>query len=62
MEERLEQIKNEGLEKIEAVKSVNELEEVRKELTGKKSGLSSWRMSNNFLDTSRAAASRAARL
>ena len=40
MEERLEQIKKEGLEKIEAVKSVNELEEVRKELTGKKSGLS----------------------
>ena len=40
MKERLKQIKTDGLEKIENVKSISELEEVRKELTGKKSGLS----------------------
>lgn len=36
MKEKLEQIKTNGLEKIENVKTIAELEEVRKELTGKK--------------------------
>ncbi len=40
MKEKLEIIKKEGLEKIKEVKNLNELEEVRKELMGKKSGLS----------------------
>ena len=40
MKEKLEQIKISGLEKIENVKNIIELEEVRKELTGKKSELS----------------------
>ena len=40
MKERLEEIKAKGLEKIENVKNITELEEVRKELTGKKSELS----------------------
>ena len=40
MKERLEEIKTSGLEKIEEVKNISELEEVRKELTGKKSELS----------------------
>ena len=40
MKEKLEQIKTKGLEKIENVKTISELEEVRKELTGKKSELS----------------------
>ena len=39
MKEKLEAIKASGLEKIESVKSVAELEEVRKDLTGKKSDL-----------------------
>ena len=40
MKEKLEEIKTKGLEKIKNVKTIAELEEVRKELTGKKSGLS----------------------
>lgn len=40
MEERLEQIKVSGLEKITNAKNTNELEEIRRELTGKKSELS----------------------
>ncbi len=40
MEERLEQIKVSGLEKIANAKNTNELEEIRRELTGKKSELS----------------------
>ena len=40
MKERLEEIKTKGLEKINSVKSITELEEVRKEMTGKKSDLS----------------------
>ena len=40
MKEKLEQIKAEGLKKIEKVQSVSELEDVRKELMGKKSELS----------------------
>lgn len=39
MEEKLEQIKNEGLQKLEQAKTVEELQEVAKEITGKKSGL-----------------------
>ena len=40
MKKRLEEIRIKGLEKIESVKNIIELEEVKKELTGKKSGLS----------------------
>ena len=40
MKERLEEIKSKGLEKITEAKSISELEEVKKELTGKKSELS----------------------
>ncbi len=40
MKEKLEEIKTKGLEKIETAKTLAELEEVRKELTGKKSELS----------------------
>ena len=40
MKEKLEEIRKLGLEKIENAKSVEELQEVRKELTGKKSDLS----------------------
>ena len=40
MKEKLEEIKNVGLKKIENVTNISELEEVRKELTGKKSLLS----------------------
>ena len=40
MKERLEEIKNNGLKEIESVASVEELEEVRKRLTGKKSEFS----------------------
>ena len=40
MKEKLDEILKEGLAKIEAAKDVNELQEVRKELTGKKSDLS----------------------
>ena len=40
MEERLEEIKIKGLKKIENVKNMSELEEVRKEIIGKKSELS----------------------
>ena len=39
MKEKLENIKNNGLEKIEIVKSLSELEEVKKDITGKKSEL-----------------------
>ena len=35
MKEKLEEIKKKGLEKIKNVKTIAELEEVRKELTGK---------------------------
>ena len=38
MKEKLEEIKTKGLEKIGSVKTIPELEEVRKELTGKKRG------------------------
>ena len=40
MKEKLEEIKIKGLEKIESIKSLTELEQVRKDLTGKKSELS----------------------
>ena len=40
MKERLEEIKTKGLEIIENVKNITELEQVRKDLTGKKSELS----------------------
>ncbi|HIV35073.1 MAG TPA: phenylalanine--tRNA ligase subunit alpha [Candidatus Blautia intestinigallinarum] len=40
MRERLEKIQSQGLEKIECAKSVEELQAVRKSLTGKKSELS----------------------
>ena len=40
MKERLEEIKTRGLEKIKNVKNITELEQVRKDLTGKKSELS----------------------
>ncbi len=40
MKEKLEQIQKEGLAKIETTKTVEELQEVRKELLGKKSALS----------------------
>lgn len=39
MKEKLEQIKENGLKKIEAAKTIEELAEVRKDLTGKKSEL-----------------------
>ena len=40
MKERLEEIKTRGLKKIKNVKNITELEQVRKDLTGKKSELS----------------------
>ena len=40
MKEKLEKIKVDGLEKIKSTKTLLELEDVRKELTGKKSELS----------------------
>ncbi len=40
MKEKLEEIKSKGLKKITEAKSISELEEVKKELTGKKSELS----------------------
>ena len=40
MKEKLENIRKNGLEKIELAKDFEELQEVRKELTGKKSELS----------------------
>ena len=40
MKERLEEIKTRGLEKIKNVKNITELEQVRKDLTGKKRELS----------------------
>ena len=39
MLERLEEIKKQGLEKINSAKSSKELEEIRRELLGKKSPL-----------------------
>lgn len=39
MEEKLEKIKNDGLEKLENAKTVEELQNIAKELTGKKSEL-----------------------
>lgn len=39
MKEKLEQIKESGLKQIEEAKTIEELAEVRKDLTGKKSGL-----------------------
>ena len=39
MKEKLESIRENGLKKLENVKSLKELEEVNKELTGKKSEL-----------------------
>ena len=39
MKERLEEIRQKGLEKIESCKTIEELQEVRKDLTGKKSDL-----------------------
>ena len=41
MKEKLEQIKSNGLEKIESAKDLAELEVVKKDLTGKKSELAS---------------------
>ena len=49
MKEKLEDIKTSGLEKIEKVKNILELEEVKKELTGKKSDLSEVLKSMNSL-------------
>ena len=40
MKEKLEEIKTKGLGKIENIKNITELEQVRKDLTGKKSELS----------------------
>ena len=40
MKEKLEEIKTKGLERIENIKNITELEQVRKDLTGKKSELS----------------------
>ena len=40
MKEKLEKIKVNGFEKIDKVTNISELEEIRKELTGKKSELS----------------------
>lgn len=40
MKERLEEIKTKGLERIENIKDITELEQVRKDLIGKKSELS----------------------
>lgn len=37
MKEKLEKIRNEGLKKINDANNVEELQEVRRELTGKKS-------------------------
>lgn len=51
MKERLEEIKIKGLEKIENVNNIAELEEVRKELTGKKSELSEVLKSMSSLST-----------
>ena len=39
MEEKLEKIKNNGIEKLENAKTVEELQNIAKELTGKKSEL-----------------------
>ena len=51
MKEKLEQIKIKGLEEIEKVKSISELEEVRKNLTGKKSDISEVLKSMNTLSS-----------
>ena len=40
MKEKLLEIRKQGLEKIEAVKTLEELQDVRRDLTGKKSALS----------------------
>ncbi len=40
MKEKLEEIRKQGLEKIESIKGVEELQDVRRDLTGKKSELS----------------------
>ena len=39
MEERLEEIKTKGLEKINQIKAIEEVQEITRELTGKKSEL-----------------------
>ena len=39
MKEKLKKIREDGLEKIKEAKNISKLEEVRKELTGKKSKL-----------------------
>ena len=51
MKERLEEIKTKGLERIENVKNITELEQVRKDLTGKKSELSKVLKSMNDLSS-----------
>jgi len=51
MKERLEEIKTKGLEIIENVKNITELEQVRKDLTGKKSELSKVLKSMNDLSS-----------
>lgn len=51
MKERLEKIKTKGLEIIENVKNITELEQVRKDLTGKKSELSKVLKSMNDLSS-----------
>ena len=48
MLEKLEKIKEEGIKKIEETKSIEQLQEIRKELTGKNSGLSE--ITKNFKD------------
>ena len=51
MKERLEEIKTKGIERIENVKNITELEQVRKDLTGKKSELSKVLKSMNDLSS-----------
>ena len=51
MKEKLEEIKTKGIERIENVKNITELEQVRKDLTGKKSELSKVLKSMNDLSS-----------
>lgn len=49
MLERLEEIKKQGLEKINSAKSSKELEEIRRELLGKKSPLTEVIKNSRFI-------------
>ncbi|HIR58858.1 MAG TPA: phenylalanine--tRNA ligase subunit alpha [Candidatus Onthousia excrementipullorum] len=51
MKEKLEEIKTKGLGKIENIKNITELEQVRKDLTGKKSELSKVLKSMSYLSS-----------